>query len=175
MARISISLDNYLISGNDRKEIINIIKKTNVETDISEGDLGSKGGIYWFPTDLIILIVGLTASGFFKALGEDAYEKLKNKIKKLLTYKKETDNPIRNAFLSFEADGIVLYFEINWDTVECIDKALKKLAVDYPVIEQEIRRLIEFNPKKITGSFSSITFIFDVIDEQWIIAHFNKD
>lgn len=174
MVKIQLSLDDYLIDKQDCIEIIDIIKKTTVDTDVYEGPMGEMGGISWFPRDLIILIIGMTAGGFFSAMGKDLYNKLKIKFKLLLSQFTSRESSISTAYLAYEINKLTLYFEFNRDILGYVDLAFDKLKSDYPQIEKEVIRLLEFKPQILTGSFSSITFIFDIIDKQWIIAHFNS-
>lgn len=174
MGKITLTIDDYLVPQNDRREVIEIIKKIGIENEIWECDTHSMGGVSWFPTDFIIAIAGLTAAGFLSALGEDAYNQLKNKIKKILSSNKAMNEMIYYLYISFEIKDITLYFEVNVTTVSIIDIALEKMISDFDMITEEVARLIQFNPEKITGKFSSVTFIFDDEENKWIISHFNK-
>lgn len=174
MNKITLTIDDYLVSENDRKEIIGFIKKAGIENEIWECDTHSRGGLTWFPTDLIIAVVGLTAAGFFSALGENLYKKLKNKIKEVLSADKSMNEMIYYSYISFENKGITLYFEMNRMTTDSVDVAFDKIISDFEIITNEVDRLVEFNPEKITGKFDSITFTFDDEENKWIIAHFNK-
>lgn len=175
MEKISLSLDEGLIPKNDREEIINLIKKAkNVDVAIFEGDLGASGGMAWTPRDLVIAASGLTMAGFLAALGEDIYKLLKERVKKILSASRPFNEMIDCSYISFDLGNIILFFEVNRITVQSIDRAYEKIITDFHEITREVERLIKFKPEKLTGKIDSITFIFDDLEDQWIIAHFNK-
>ena len=114
------------------------------------------------------------AAGFFAALGKDLYIQLRDRIKKLLSEDQPKAGAIYYSYLAFDIGSTVLYFEVDRINVYSIDRAYEKIIEDFPIIKKEVERLIQFKPNKLTGKFDSITFIFDDLDDQWIIAHFNK-
>ena len=169
MKKIELLLDDHLVSGSDREDLKEIIKKSGIKSSISECDTHAMGGISWFPTDLIITIFDYTAMGFFGALGLTLYKQLKNKIKDIVF-----KNKVEAVYISFDLLKVRIYFEINrFMRKDEFDIAFNKIESDFEFIANEINRLIDYNPEGITGKFNSITFIFDVQEKKWIISHFN--
>ncbi len=174
MSKVYVLLDDFLIPEKTRKELEKVLSSPAFNTEIEEADTHAMGGLNWFPTDLIIQITGLTVAGFFGAIGGDAYSKLKEIVKNLLDKNSESSPGINNAYLCFELEKIDLYFEFNKITIGSIDSSFRILQDQFNEILIEINRLLDFDPKKLTGEFNSITFIFDEIENKWIITHFNK-
>ena len=174
MGKVTLTLDDFLLDKRDKKDLVAIINKFQVKSEVCECDTHAKGGINWFPTDAILLVVGLTAAGFFAELGKDLYTQLKNKIKVMLSAQKSYGEMIEFFYISFELDNINLYFKFDKITSYLVENSFDKIFSDFDLIEKEVKRLIDFRPNKITGEFNSITFIFDDEENKWIIAHFNK-
>lgn len=162
--KISLTLDEFDLTEADRSDLVEVISRTNIETSVSIHDTHAKGGIAWFPTGLIITVLGLTATGFFQALGEDLYSKFKNRLAQI---KSRT-----SFFLEFQCGKMELYFEFN-EFAEDLDECVKKLSEQYPSIVSDVKRLKRSRFESILGKYSSITFTFDPLEKKWTIAHFN--
>jgi translation elongation factor EF-1beta len=173
MEKIEISLDEYIIKENDRKEIIGFF--SNIKNkEITECDTHGKGGFNWFPIDLVIIIIGFTASGFFQEIGKDAYLKLKSKIKELL-YKQNNIEKIRYANIAFEIKGKVIYFTFEDTLIESnYDIAFEKIFSDFEDMSSKIEKLIESHPEELFGNFESMTMKFDEEENRWVIGWFNN-
>lgn len=176
MQKVKISIDDFLVIDQDRKDLVKILKqRDDIEIEYSEHDTHAMGGMIWFPTDLIIEIVGLTIAGFFGAIGGEIYQQLKNKIKEILSRDATLDNPgVDWAFLVCEVGGKKVYFEFDKNLIDSYDAAFEKMLSDFPSITRDLIKFFEFGPKKLFGSFSSVTFVFDWEENRWVLAHLNK-
>lgn len=174
MPKLSISLDEYLIPKKDRKEILGFFGSFK-DKEVSECDTHAKGGLIWFPIDLIILVSGLTVAGFFQELGKDIYLKLKSKIKELL-YKFETPEKIDSAFVAFEVEGKVLYFMLEDKILEeDFDEAFDKIQSEFSEISEKFSKFLKTHPEELFGEFESLTLKYDWEEKRWIIGWLNKD
>jgi hypothetical protein len=173
MINVNLILDEYLLSENDRLDLKNIFIESKIKPNIFEGDTHAKGGIIWFPTDLIVLVIGMTAAGFFAALGKDIYKKLKIKLIKILEEEKPFDKKVSQLYFAFDHPKIRLYFVVSESYSDKLDYSIDKIANDYPLLLKEALDIKALNIKSI-GSFESIAYYFDEDEDRWIIAHFNK-
>lgn len=172
MEKIDISLDEYLIKETDRKELIGFFNGIK-DKEITECDTHAKGGLNWFPIDLIIAIIGISATGFLQEIGKDVYAKLKQKIKDLL-YSKQAEK-IRYANIAFEVKGKVVYFMFEDMLFENnFDIAFEKIFSEYEQTAEKIEGFIESNPAELFGYFESITMKYDEEENRWIIGWLNK-
>lgn len=176
MQKVKISIDDFLVIDQDRKDLVKILKQRgDIEIEYSEHDTHAMGGMAWFPTDLIIEIVGLTIAGFFGAIGGEVYQQLKNKVKEILNHEATIDNPgIDWVFFVCEVEGKKVYFEFDKHLIDSYDIAFEKMLSDFPSIVQELIKFFEFGPKRLFGDFSSVTFVFDWEENHWVLAHLNK-
>jgi hypothetical protein len=172
MRSLEISIDEYLVKEKDRKEILGLLG--GIKKKITICDTHGKGGMNWFPIDIIIIIIGFTASGFFQEIGRDVYIKLKSKIKELL-YKKNDIEKISYANIAFEIENKVVYFTFE-DTLleENYDIAFEKIFSEFDELNIIITRLIRNKPEELFGKFESITMKFDEEENRWIIGWFNN-
>jgi len=172
--KLEIILDEYLLEKNEQEDLIKLFKNFNkIKSDIIVGDTHAKGGITWFPTDLIIVAFGMTASGFFAALGEDLYKKLKDKLIKIIKKEKPHNKKIEQFYFAFEIDNIRFYFEIYDFFSNNIGDQIDRIAVDFPNIVKEAKIIKKIGLRTI-GEFESITYRFDEDCNHWVVAHFNK-
>lgn len=173
MEKIYISLDEYLIKRSDRKELIGFFDKIK-NKEIIGCDAQAKGGLNWFPIDLIITIIGISAAGFLQEIGKDIYIKLKKKIKYLL-FSNQSEK-IKYANIAFEISGKVIYFMFEDLMIEnSFDAAFEKIFSEYEENAKKIERFIESNPTELFGYFESITMKYDDDEEnRWIIGWINK-
>jgi len=172
MKKIELRLSEDLITEKDRKYLSNIFKKIKNNISVEEGGVGEAGGIAWFPTDLIIMAFGLTAAGFFAALGDDLYKKLKKKLISILKEEKRTARKISHFYIAFENKNMALYFEVFEFFSENLDHAVDKIEIDYPILLREALKIKKADYYSV-GKFESITYNFNEDEDRWIISHFN--
>src|SRR6266567_6224361 len=125
--KVHLYLDEFLTSREDRKEIIRLFEDAKFETNVEVSDLSAKGGISWFPHDLIIKVTEWTAAGFFGAMGKVAFDRLKDKLKSLFENKISS---LGSVYFVFEVREIVLYFEIDQRTYYSMDKDRKSTRLN---------------------------------------------
>ncbi len=169
MTKINVFLDKFLIGQKDLQELKELLKNCEAKVDISEGDTHATGGMSWFPTDLIIVAFGLTASGFLAALGKDLYKKLKQKLITIL----KRPNGISHFYLAFDLSFLQFYFEVSLVYSKDPNYAIDKILTDFSIIVQEAKRIKKMRLKSI-GKFESITYFFNEEEDRWLIKHFNN-
>ncbi|MGB4833589.1 MAG: hypothetical protein WBP40_01000 [Candidatus Moraniibacteriota bacterium] len=173
MYQIRILADDGLIKKEYRTELEDIFRESGLNFEYVECDTHAKGGVIWFATGLIIAAVGMTAQGFFSAVGEDLYNKLKELIKDSLKNPPENTPGIGVAYISFINDGIEFYFEFSEFMMDNYDEASSRILADNDRIASEFRIISKKELENIHGEFTSVTLRFDENSRRWIVAHYN--
>lgn len=173
MKKIEILLDDYLIKKKDREDLVNLFSKVK-NKKITECDTHAKGGLAWFPVDLVITAIGLTATGFLQEMGKDIYLKLKKKIKKLT--RSERGDWTVYVNIAFEIKNKIIYFTFSEAIIERdFDEAFDKIFSDFNETAKKIEKFINSNPENLFGYYESITMQYDFEEKRWIVGWLNKN
>ncbi|MBA4336544.1 hypothetical protein C0416_02095 [bacterium] len=172
---IQITVDNYF-----SKDIVDglnaIIKEAGFVPEFSRGDTSAKGGLFWFPVDVIIFATGVVLTGFLAQIGAKLADKLIDVIKKVSKDKNRSKFYIDTVL----SNKVEVYFDFDIydykNQVFVEDKALfVKAFQEMPKSLLQLETALNPSTLALLGNPKSVVLKYDFELGRWLIFQCNSD